>query len=208
MQSRSDFSGLARLTRKTSRWLVAAALGVTACAPASALTVDSPQTGAPAGQQPAQRPKVTVNERFSSWALTCATAQGKSGTAEERCLVSQLVSAGPGADKVVLGVSVDYLDNRDAPTMRFRFSSNVARPAGIGIKIDDQSEMRLPFSSCNMQRCEAAGRMTPQIMKLWADGKRAQVAFLTSDNKPVALPVSLNGLQPALAALRKKVSAK
>ncbi|MES2262369.1 MAG: invasion associated locus B family protein [Pseudomonadota bacterium] len=158
---------------------------------------------APPAAAPQERPRVTRETQFASWGLSCAVAQDAKGKPAERCMISQLVSTNPKQGKVVLGITVDYADNPKTPTMRARFSAAAERRAGIGIKIDARPDMRLPISDCNAQRCEAVGRLAPDVLAAWRGGKLAQLAFIGQGGKQVLLPISLAGFDQALAALAR-----
>jgi invasion protein IalB len=155
-------------------------------------------------QSAIERPQITEEKQFVSWGLSCAVAQDPNGNASKRCNISQIVSADPEGKKVVLGVTVDFLDARDVPTMRFRLTPEARKNAGIGIKIDDKPEMRLAIDQCSAKRCEAVGRLTSTVLKMWRTGKVAQLAFIESGGKQVLVPVSLAGFDPALAELRTR----
>lgn len=146
-------------------------------------------------------PKVTLEKRFDSWHLSCAVAQDNRGMSHERCMVSQMVAIDPKGKKVVLGLTVDYADSPTVPTMRIRFSPAANRKAGIGIKIDNNPEMRLVINNCNAKRCESVGRLSPKVLKLWRSGKQAQLAFIVQGGKQMLLPISLSGFDAAILAL-------
>jgi invasion protein IalB len=153
---------------------------------------------------PGARPVVLREERFASWGLVCEVASDPTGRGSERCSISQSVSLDPGRSKVVLGVVADYLDSPDVPTLRFRLAPTAERRAGIGLKIDDRPEMRLPLDDCNAQRCETAGRLRGEVLKRWREGKAVQLAFIdTASGRQVLLPISLDGFVPALDALTR-----
>lgn len=119
----------------------------------------------------------------------------------ERCIVSQLVAIDPKGEKVVLGLTVDYADSPTVPTMRIRFSPGANMKAGIGIKIDDNPEMRLVINNCNTQRCESVGRLSSKVLMLWRSGRQAQLAFIEQGGKQMLFPISLAGFDAALSAL-------
>lgn len=150
----------------------------------------------------AEAPQVTRQDRFGAWGLTCAVAQdAAAGVPVQRCMISQLVGMDPKQPRFVLGVTVDYLDARDMPTMRLRFAAGAQTAAGIGIKIDRGPELRLPIRHCDSSRCESVGRLTPEVLKLWRTGKLAQLAFVGRDGQQVLLPIPLAGFDAALSAL-------
>jgi invasion protein IalB len=166
---------------------------------ASAMTPSGPGVAVPGA-----RPVVLREERFASWGLVCEVAADPTGRGSERCSISQAVSLDPGRTKVVLGVVADYLDSPDVLTLRFRLAPTAERRAGIGLKVDDRPEMRLPLDDCNAQRCEAAGRLRGEALKRWREGKAVQLAFIdTSSGRQVLLPIALYGFVSALNALTR-----
>lgn len=150
------------------------------------------------------RPRLTREEKFSAWGLSCSTARDAAGKEAERCMVSQLVGVDPKHPRVVLGVTVDYLNSATVPTMRLRFAAGAQSKAGIGIRIDNSAEMRLPISNCDARRCEAVGQLTPEVLKVWRNGKLAQLAFIGADGQQVLLPIPLKGFDQALTALSRQ----
>lgn len=123
-------------------------------------------------------------------------------------MISQVVATDAAKTKVVLGITVDYLDSPAVPTVRFRFSSGAKASAGIGVKVDNHPDMRLAISDCNAQRCESIGRLSGPVLKIWRGGKHAQLAFLFKNGKQVLLPFSLAGFKPALSALESATKAE
>ncbi len=101
-------------------------------------------------------------------------------------------------------VTVDYLDSPSVATIHFRFSPTAKVAPGIGIKIDESTEMRLPINDCNTQRCEASGRLKPDVLELWRSGRTAQLAFIADNDQQVTLPISLDGFDKAMAALDER----
>lgn len=189
-----------KLVMVVMRCCVALALGSELAANAS-----TPVTGA---GDTAGGPTITVDEAFASWGLSCATAQGPDGKPLERCMVSQWVTTEPKGGKVLLGVTVDYADSPTVPTMRFRFAPVAKQSAGVGIKIDNQPEMRLAINDCNTQRCEAVGRLAPKVLLMWQKGRIAQFAFVEQGGKQVIFPITLSGFEPALSDLRRRLKVK
>lgn len=179
----------------------AAACMLALCAAGTAAA--APVSGAPAAAAtPAHdAPRQTRFERHGTWGFSCAVAGDGKGAELERCMVSQIVASDPRKRQVVLGLTVDYVDSERVPTLRARFSPHAQRRAGIGIKVDATPDMRLAISDCDVRRCEAVGRLTPQVLGRLRGGKLAQFAFLQQGGAQVVLPVSLNGFGAALAAL-------
>lgn len=149
----------------------------------------------------------TDPSRFSSWGLSCEEDQGLKDAAPKKCAISQIVTTDLKSGGVLLGVTVNFLDSPTVPTIHFRFSPTAKPAPGIGVKIDEQAEMRLPISDCNAQRCEASGRLVSDVLKLFQAGRVAQVAFIAENDKQVTIPLMLNGFDIALAALNNRNNA-
>lgn len=152
-------------------------------------------------------PAVIDPNRFSAWGLSCEETQDAMQATAKKCVISQLVTTDPKSGRVLLGVTVDYLNSSAVPTIRFRFSPAAKVAPGIGIKIDESTEMRLPVSDCNPQRCEASGRLKPDVLKLWRSGRIAQFAFFAENDQQVTLPISLEGFDMAMVALEERYRA-
>jgi invasion protein IalB len=144
--------------------------------------------------------------RFGSWGVNCASPRNARTSdappANRRCIISQIVAADPTARRVILGVTVDLFDSPDVPTIHFRLSPGAKKEAGIGLKIDDGPEFRLPIGSCDQARCEAAGRLTGDVRQAFLSGRVAQIAFIGPDGRQIVAPVALAGFREALEALR------
>lgn len=201
--------GCGGLIMRISIVVLLLAILVVAC---SRSDFEPPQSVASVNKGTQQPPAAMQGEkRFSSWGLSCKGDQAavkEVEAASENCVISQIVAADLKGERVLLGVIVDYLDSPTVPIIHFRFSPS-ARPApGIGVKIDAQPEMRLAISNCNAQRCEASGRLVPDVLRLFQAGRVAQVAFIAENDKQVTLPLVLTGFDMALAALTHRYSAR
>lgn len=163
------------------------------------------QPVAPINKDSLQSQSAKIDEtRFSAWGLSCEEAQSAKDLTSQKCIISQLVTTDPKGDRVLLGVTVDYLDSPSVATIHFRFSPTAKVAPGIGIKIDESTEMRLPINDCNTQRCEASGRLKPDVLELWRSGRTAQLAFIADNDQQVTLPISLDGFDKAMAALDER----
>ena len=143
----------------------------------------------------------TNSEDYGAWSLICA------GQTPGRCLLSQVVAADPRGEQVVLGVTV-HLDKPTAtPRLDFRFSSHAVREAGVGLKVGDDSEYRLPMSDCSARACLASGWLEAPLLSQLEQAQGAQVAFMMPGGHQVLLPLSLQGFQIGLKALRQRLAA-
>ncbi len=145
--------------------------------------------------------------RFGSWGLNCASPRDAKASdappGNRHCIISQIVTTDPAARRVILGLTIDLFDSPEVPTIHFRLSPAVKKEAGIGLKIDDGPEFRLPIGSCDQARCEAAGRLTDGVRQAFLSGRVAQVGFIGPHGRQIITPVALAGFREALEALRK-----
>lgn len=160
-----------------------------AAAPPPAVSAPSQEAGAPQTQA-------------GRWGVVCGPTPSGVRRPEPRCAIAQIVAADPAGQKVVLGTTVDFFDSPEVPTIRFRFSADAERNAGLGIKIDNGLEFRLAISGCDAQKCEAFGRLSGPVLNALQKGRLAQVAFISRSSGEVNAPLSLAGFAEALEALR------
>lgn len=145
---------------------------------------------------------------YGLWGMTCAPAlPGSEGVSEQqRCAATQVVAADPSGTRVVMGTTIDYFDSASVPTIRFRFSPDAVPSHGVGVKIDNATELHLPISSCDARACEAFGRLTAEPLAAFRNGRVAQIAFISaSAGQQITAPLSLAGLAEALDTLGRRM---
>ena len=132
---------------------------------------------------------------FGSWGLLCFDRKPRV------CTFSQAVSTDPRGAQVVLGVAVHVDPGSTRPKISFRMSQLALSSAGLGLKIDQAAEYRLPMSSCDERVCLASGWLDGGLRTALETGTVAQVAFLMQDSKQVLVPLSLNGFKEGVEEL-------
>lgn len=142
-------------------------------------------------------------ETFGSWSLICPEKIDK----KTPCQISQIVANDPEGRKVLLGVSVYFAGSPKRPMIDFRLSSIASQTAGIGLKIDNGDEFRLPINECNNQICIATGFLDETMLTRFNKGALCQLAYLLPDRKQMTVPVSLKGFEEAFSKLKLKLNA-
>ncbi len=145
---------------------------------------------------------------FGVWRLSClppghSARPRQAAPGQPFCRLGQIVTVDPEGRQAVLAVSADFLEGPDAPGLRFEFAAAVQRESGLALRVDDLPELRLPISGCNARICQAAGRMVPALQQRLEAGRIARVNLLTSDGRPLTVPLGLAGFREGLAALRE-----
>ena len=132
---------------------------------------------------------------FGSWGLLCFDRKPRV------CTLSQAVSTEPRGTQVVLGVAVHVDPGSTRPKISFRMSQLALPSAGLGLKIDQAAEYRLPMSTCDERVCLASGWLNGGLRTALENGTVAQVAFLMQDRKQVLVPLSLKGFKEGVQEL-------
>ena len=144
------------------------------------------------------------SETYGSWSLICPQTTND----DTPCQISQVVSSDPKGKKTILGISVYYFGSTDKSAITFRLSPIAVREVGIGLKIDNGDEFRLPINECNKQVCIATGSMDKEMLTKFFNGTFCQLAFILPNRKQMTVPISLNGFEDAFKNLKTKVNAK
>lgn len=141
------------------------------------------------------------SENYGSWSLICSESTGD----KAHCQISQIISNDTKGEKVVLGISVYFLESTTTkPAITFRMSSKAIQKAGIGLKIDNGDEYRLPINECNDKICTATGLLDTALLDKLNHGTYCQIAFLLQNRQQMAVPVALNGFKESFSRLQSK----
>ncbi len=130
---------------------------------------------------------------FGSWSLICT----------EGCALSQVTTTDPKGTKVLMGVSVYFPPKATVATIDFRMSPSAKQKVGIGLKVDNFPDFRLPFSRCDDRVCLASGFLDEPLLSQFKSGTFAKVAFVLGDSKQMILPLSLAEFSTAFSELKE-----
>lgn len=151
-----------------------------------------------AGPVPQNRPEpLTADRQFGAWSLVCG------GPSRATCSLSQIVARDREGTQVVLGVVLRRLPGESRSSLEFRMSPDAVVQAGVGMKIGDGPEYRLPMSRCDAKACLASGWVEGDIRRDLLAAPAAQVAFMMPGRKQVLAPVALQGLAEGLAEVER-----
>lgn len=139
---------------------------------------------------------------FGGWGLLCFDRKPKV------CTLSQSVATDARGSQVVMGVSVRYPPGSNQPEISFRISKDAMADSGIGLKIDQGAEYRLPMGRCDDRVCAANGWLVGELKAALEDGQVAQVAYFMPGKKQVLAPITLKGFKAGVSALSRTVSVR
>lgn len=135
--------------------------------------------------------------KFKDWTAQCEPI-GESQ--QVRCYISQsLVTKDEG--KPLMGIAIGYVVENDQPAMLVRLPLGVFLRPGIALQIDGGEQKNYPYERCDPSGCVAGVPMTEALVAAFKAGNKAVITF-HNGQKPIPLPVSLNGFTAGFDSLR------
>lgn len=130
---------------------------------------------------------------FGSWSVSCGI---------QNCAMTQVVAKDEAATQVMLGVSINYAFDAKLGTLIVRVPGNINKAAGLGIKVDSNKPLQLPFSQCNTTTCQSIIKIDQTLLKEFSKGTVAKFAYATKKQQQFVLPISLEKFSEAYAELK------
>lgn len=139
-----------------------------------------------------------VKQTFNDWQMRC---EKPAGAANEQCALVQNVAA---ADRPNVSLLVIILNTADGKGRLLRVLAplGVLLPAGLGLKIDQSDVGRAGFVRCLPSGCVAEVVMDDNLVNRLKAGKIATFVVFQTPEEGIGVPVSLDGLEKGLAALK------
>jgi len=136
----------------------------------------------------------TLANSFGDWQVVC-TEQG-----DKSCRAVQTLNLAQGEQTMrLLEVLVFYADNQARLTLTFPLGLDLL--AGIVVKIDENEEIGLPFSTCLADGCRVIGNIGDDVMAQLMAGSVMKVGFRGfGEPQTLVLDVSLRGSARAFRA--------
>lgn len=135
-------------------------------------------------------------ERHGDWQLDCRA---------ELCQIFSTLSRS-NTDEVLLSTSVLLDSEEDTVTLILRAPKRTALPPGLRFWVSKTSSAVVPFQYCDDEGCYAILQLEDAMRAEMASVDRAVVEFIPYGSKErMALPLSLDGFDKALGALRNRL---
>jgi invasion protein IalB len=145
----------------------------------------------------------TSGDVYGAWSIECQMRAPPTG---RTCVATQVVATDPEGKKAVLGVTVNLGEGGSQGIIAIRMSAAAHRPAGAGIKIDDNAPFRSPIGQCDQKLCEVRAWLNEDVLSQMRAGKLLLFAFFVDEKSQVTFPVSLEGFDEAFQALQSSPS--
>jgi invasion protein IalB len=139
-----------------------------------------------------------VKATHGDWQIRCDTP---TGAPAEQCALVQSVTA---EDRPNVGLSVIVLKTADGQNrlMRVLAPLGVLLPAGLGLRVDNNDIGRAGFVRCLPNGCVAEVVLEEDLIKKLQSGKSATFIIFQTPEEGIGIPLSLNGFNNGLGALK------
>lgn len=150
-------------------------------------------------QNPPQNPEGgVVRSQHGDWQIVCRPPPP--GAKNEVCALVQSVTA---EDRNNVGLTIYYQRFSDGTRVLRVFAPlGVLLPPGLGLKIDNRDIGNAPFMRCHSFACFAQVVVDENLLKQLREGKQAVFIIFQTEEAGIGIPISLNGFDKALAALK------
>ena len=139
-----------------------------------------------------------VLANFGDWEVTCRAPPP--GSKRRVCALVQIVTA---EDRNNVGLTVYFQKfSNGTRVLRVFAPLGVLLPAGLSLKIDGKDVGHAPFLRCHTFACYAQIVVEEKLVKQFSEGKKAHFIIYQSQEKGIAIPISLAGFQRGLASLK------
>ncbi len=146
---------------------------------------------------PAAAQEGTVKGQHGDWQIVCKPPPP--GAKSEACAAVQSVTA---EDRNNVGLTVYFQKfSNGARVLRVFAPLGILLPPGLGLKIDDKDVGHAPFLRCNNFSCFAQVVVDDALAEKLKTGKTALFVIFQTEETGVGIPISLAGLDQALAGL-------
>jgi len=142
---------------------------------------------------------VEGGETFKDWKVQCM--EGDSATDNQGCHIFQNLVDKEGK-KRVLHIAIGYVRGRENPAAIITLPLGISLPHGITINVDTGEAKKNPFQACFKTGCQAGFPLGSELMEEFRAGSNAMVTIYDLGQRPVRIPVSLNGFSAAIDAIK------
>jgi invasion protein IalB len=160
--------------------------------PPSSSTEKKPTT--PPASQPAP-----AAEKGPGWAVNCKSEAKDKGL---ECRMSQTVVI-KGSGQVLTNVTFRVPAETKTPEMIVQLPLGVFLSPGASYQIDTNPVQRLNYRACDRNGCFAIASVTPETLAVLKKGKQIKISFQNLAEKPITVPLSLDGFGEAYEKMLK-----
>jgi invasion protein IalB len=156
-------------------------------------------TASPAQAAPAPSAQGAAKGPGAGWAVNCSSAAKDK---ELQCRMSQtlvLKKGGQVLSKVTFQIPADTKKLEIVVQMPL----GVYLPAGATFQVDESTPQQLNFRTCGRNGCYATSPVSPEVLDALRKGKQLTIGFQNLAEKPITLPLSLDGFAESYDKMQK-----
>jgi len=138
-------------------------------------------------------------DTFGDWTVSCPKAPANAPANVSTCRLMQIekVKGSDGKEVSVLKAAIFHLNDKEYVLFGY-LPLGYAIPPGVKVSVDGGKEYELFPQRCIPQGCEAANKITPEMLTALKKGVNAKIDFRIVD-KVGTISVSLKGLSEGLS---------
>jgi invasion protein IalB len=133
------------------------------------------------------------------WAVNCSSEAGQKGLS---CRMSQTVITKPSG-RTLTNVAFLLAPEAKSPEVLLQLPLGLFIPAGATYRIDQNAPQRLSIRACDRSGCYARAPVPPATMSSLTKGKQLKIEFKNAAEKPVSIPLSLDGFATAYEKVKQ-----
>lgn len=140
------------------------------------------------------------SEKYGNWTAKCEASKGK---VQGGCFIFQNLVLREGGQRV-LQFAVGYVATTEAPIALLSLPLGISLPPGVSIRIGDAQPTRVLVERCEPNGCRAGLKLSEDLLTQLREGTQLTVTFHDAERRPIEVPLSLDGFEAGLTALKAK----
>ena len=144
-------------------------------------------------------PAAAGEPKGPGWAVNCKSEATEKGL---ECRMSQTVVL-KQSGQVLTNVTFRIPTDTKKPEVIVQLPLGVSLAPGATFQVDDNPAQRLNFRACDRNGCFAITPVTPEMLAVLRRGKQIKIGFQNLAEKPITVPLSLDGFGDAYEKMLK-----
>lgn len=150
-------------------------------------------------------PSSFVNAQEDAGVGDWVTQCDESGEFAGRCFIRQSLTL-KDTGRMLFDIAAGYPMGGEYPLLLLSAPLGMYLPGGIILEVDGTGSYRATVAYCNTDGCHAYYRMTPELYRLFRQGRWLNIAFLDGTRRANRFQVSLNGFSDGIDSVRQGAS--
>lgn len=146
--------------------------------------------------------KTAQNASSDLWLKRCQNgSDAANNQAKDLCEIYQRISVKESGQRLI-EIAVGYDPATKAPRVAMIVPLGILVGNGVTYQVDDHNKQGAAIKTCNQGGCIAVAPLSKAVIKELQNGNVWTIGFVTAENKPVQIKISLKGFAKALKSIR------